>query len=70
MTFDQLIQAVNITLRVGFFLLMCLGLLIASIMLYLDKVNGTEWVTLCGILFTADRFGSALGEFRSQRHES
>ena len=67
MAFDDAVQAVNVALRVGFFGLMCLGLLIATAALYTDRVTGAEWVTLCGILFTADRFGSALGEFGTRK---
>ena len=53
---------VSTALRLGFFILMGIGLLLASYFLWLDKLNGSEWVTVCGILFGADRLSNAVSE--------
>lgn len=49
-------------LRLGFFFLMCLGLVLASFFLWEDKLNGGEWVMMCSILFGADRLSNAVTE--------
>lgn len=61
MTFDQAMKTANLVLRIAFFGLMCLGLLIASGFLYAGKIDGAEWTALCSILFSADRIGNAIG---------
>ena len=45
-------------LQVGYFALMGVGLLLASAFLLMDKIDGGEWVAICGILFAADRAGN------------
>lgn len=40
-------------LPVAYFGLMCLGLLLASYFLQVDKLTGSEWVAMCGVLFGA-----------------
>lgn len=57
---DTLIKSVHAMLHVGFFGLMCVGLLLASVFLWAGKLTGAEWVAICGILFGADRMGHAL----------
>lgn len=49
-------------LRLGFFLLMCIGLLLASFFLWYDKLTGGEWVMICSILFSADRLSNGVTE--------
>lgn len=49
-------------LRLGFFLLMCIGLLLASFFLWYDKLTGNEWVMICSILFSADRLSNGITE--------
>lgn len=50
-------------LAVCYFGLMCLGLMLASVFLWLNKLTGTEWVTICGILFPTSRLGDAIERF-------
>ena len=57
--FEKLILTIDAMLKVGFFFLMSLGLGLSSIFLWFEKIDGTEWVAICGILFAADRLGSA-----------
>lgn len=67
MTFEQVIQSVNVALRVCFFMLMCLGLLIATVFRFMDLVTGSDWVMVCSILFGADRIGHAITDGMSGR---
>ena len=48
------------TLPWAYFCLMGLGLVLASYFLQVDKLTGSEWVTLCSVLFSADRAANAL----------
>lgn len=67
MSLHALVTSVNLALRIGFFVLMGIGLLLASVFLWFGKISGSDWVMLCGILFGADRFGNAVGEWVSHR---
>lgn len=57
----------DVLLRVGFFLMMCAGLLLASAFLWLDKLDGGHWVSICSVLFGADRLSNALVDGLSSR---
>lgn len=59
-TFDQAMQLFAALMQMLFFLLMCAGLMLASVFLYMGMVTGDNWVAVCGILFAADRLGSAI----------
>lgn len=48
------------TLSWAYFGLMGLGLLLASFFLCVGKLDGGQWVTLCGILFGTDRLAGVL----------
>lgn len=61
MTLEEGIRVLNALLRVGFFFLMVMGLLLASLFLYLGLISGAEWFGVCSVLFTADRMGNAIG---------
>lgn len=52
------------TLPWAYFCLMGLGLLLASYFLQVGKLTGSEWVTLCSVLFSADRAANAIGGLR------
>lgn len=47
------------TLAWAYFGLMGFGLCLASFFLCIDKLDGGQWVTLCGILFGTDRLAGA-----------
>lgn len=64
--FDQSLRAFAALMQMLFFLLMCAGLLLASTFLYMGLVTGDNWVAVCGILFAADRLGSAIAGRMSQ----
>lgn len=68
MNLGAALAVVAMGLRIGFFLLMAFGLTVSSIMLYLGKINGAEWVTLCSVLFGVDRFGHALSEIGGRKN--
>ena len=52
-------------LRVG---LMCAGLVLASLFLWIDKLSGAEWVAICSVLFSVDRVGNAITDgFEARR---
>lgn len=53
-------------LPLAYFGLMCLGLLLASYFLYIDKLDGSEWVMMCSILFATDRVAVAAGAFKRE----
>lgn len=53
-------------LPLAYFGLMCLGLLLASYFLYIDKLDGSEWVMMCSILFATDRAAVAAGAFKRE----
>lgn len=48
-------------LPLAYFGLMGMGLLLASFFLWTGRLDGGEWVTLCSVLFSADRAAAALG---------
>lgn len=60
MTFEQGLKTVTASLQVGFFLLMGLGLLLGTLMLWMGKLEGDDWTILCSVLFSADRASHAL----------
>lgn len=60
MSFEHFIKTINASLQVGFFFLMCLGLVIGTAMLWFDKIDGGNWTLLCSILFGADRASHAI----------
>lgn len=66
MNFEHFIKTINASLQVGFFLLMGLGLLIGTVMLWHGKINGGDWTILCSVLFGADRASHALTNLRSR----
>lgn len=45
-------------LRLAYFCLMGMGLLLGSFFLWVGKLDGGQWVTLCSVLFSADRLAS------------
>lgn len=47
-------------LPVAYFGLMCAGLVLASVFLYTGYLDGGQWVTLCSVLFAADRAADGL----------
>lgn len=47
-------------LDVAFFCLMGGGLMLGTYFLQMGKITGTEYVALCGTIFTADRVGHAI----------
>lgn len=55
-------MSVNDVLRISFFVLMGVGLALASVFLHYDKIDGSQWTTICLGLFTADRFGNVVSE--------
>ena len=63
MTFEQGLKTITSLLQVGFFLLMGLGLLIGTFLLWHGKITGDNWTMLCTILFSADRASHALMRF-------
>lgn len=54
--------SINEYLRSGFFILMCIGLALASAFLWYDKIDGSQWTTLCLALFGVDRLSNAVSE--------
>lgn len=62
MTIQDANRAATVVLRIGFFALMCIGLLLASVFLWLGKIDGGHWVTVCLSLFGADRLSNAVTE--------
>lgn len=54
------------TLPWAYFSLMGIGLVLASIFLWVGKLDGGEWVTLCSVLFSADRAASAISSRAGQ----
>lgn len=58
---------VSVLLRLGFFLMMGAGLLLASYFLWIDKLDGGNWVAVCSVLFGADRLSNALTDGISSR---
>ena len=63
MTFEQGLKMITASLQIGFFLLMGLGLLIGTILLWYGKIDGSNWTMLCSVLFSADRASHALSRF-------
>ena len=47
-------------MQVALFILMCLGLLLASAFLYRGLITGGEWVQVCGVLFGTCGISSAV----------
>lgn len=64
MTLEQELSAFltigNMILQFAYFALMCLGLVLASIFLYLKLLSGADYSMLCGILFGTGGFGHAI----------
>lgn len=49
-------------LQLAYFGLMGLGLLLASFFLCVGKLDGSEWVTVCSVLFGADRLAASVSQ--------
>jgi hypothetical protein len=62
--FEKFNIIVSSLLKICFFGLMCLGLILATGLLMFDKIDGAQWLWLCGTLFVSDRFGVAVSEFK------
>ena len=57
-------------LQACLFLMMGMGLLLASGFLMIDKIDGGGWVTVCGILFGSNAIGGGISQFgKHTRHE-
>lgn len=63
MTFEQGLKMVTASLQIGFFLLMGLGLLIGTVLLWYGKIDGSNWTMLCSVLFSADRASHAISQY-------
>lgn len=63
MTFEQGLRTVTASLQVGFFLLMGLGLVIGTFLLWFGKIEGSDWTLLCSVLFSADRASHAVSQW-------
>ena len=48
-----------LTLQWAYFALMCCGLVLASYFRQVDKLTGSEWVAVCGLLFSTGRITDA-----------
>lgn len=70
MTFKQSMIAITASLQIGFFILMGFGLLIGSLMLYINKIDGGEWVTLCSVLFSVDRASHSISSLVTNRGQN
>lgn len=55
-------NGINDYLRVAFFILMGIGLALASVFLHYDKIDGSQWTTICLCLFGVDRLSNAVSE--------
>ena len=62
MTVDTGLRLFSAGMRMAYFLLMCLGLLLASVFLFFGKINGQNWVMVCSILFGAGGIGHAISD--------
>lgn len=53
-------------LQACLFLMMGIGLLLASTFLLIDKIDGAGWVTVCGILFGSNAIGGGISHIGRQ----
>ena len=53
-------------IRLGMFLLMCLGLLISTLLLWHDKISGDNWTMLCTVLFGSQHVGQVGAKLASR----
>ncbi len=63
----ELLELVGEHLQVFLFGLMCIGLALASWFLWIDKIAGGDWVSVCGILFGSNAIGGGITEFARSR---
>lgn len=68
LTLEKALQLFAAWLQLAFFVLMCVGLLLASYFLHVGLITGDNWVAVCGILFTADRIANAITGRQTTRH--
>lgn len=59
--FDDGMRLFNARIRLGFFVLMGLGLVLATALLWFDKLDSGDWALVCSVLFGSDRIGTAIG---------
>lgn len=55
-------------LQACLFLMMGIGLMLASTFLLLDKIDGAGWVAVCGILFGSSSIGGGISQFGKRGH--
>lgn len=49
------------------FMLMCIGLVLASVFLWAGLITGDNWVAVCGILFGTTGLGGSVSQFAKSR---
>jgi hypothetical protein len=69
-TLTVIAVSVALFLQLGFFFLTCVGLLVATGLLYMKLITGQDWLLICGTLFSADRIGHAVTQIGGSRGPS
>lgn len=55
-------NGINDYLRVAFFVIMGIGLSLASVFLWYGKIDNDQWTTICLAIFGIDRLSNAVSE--------
>lgn len=61
------VDLIDERLQAFLFLLMCLGLMLASAFLWLEMISGDNWVMVCGILFGSNAVGGGISQLGRSR---
>lgn len=61
------IQLIDDHLQVFLFGLMCVGLVLASVFLWYGKIDGDNWMGVCGILFGSNAIGGGITQYARSR---